>query len=414
MRPFWIFALLVLAFATFGCPGLPELPVGGEGEAGGEGETVPGEEMEEGEPEEGEGEAPEEGEGEEIAPPPPEPGDPQEMLEHYITVEMMDKNGAVRNEYANGRLYVLAKSTGQMMEYALLVGNKELFDKEFEIVKTYFLDNDYGLPYASIWADDYSPRETSAKTEDSMRILWALYKAEDKWGTGYGYKEAGREIADQLLVYAQYLTILSKGVEWDETGYTTSRIMSIDDLRWEVMQELADEDPLWRVAVVKTNQQFLTCQDGSNGLFWQEYDIAKSRPQYPEGKDTCLTSHMLRGGMYYSDYKTYVPATTLHNKMKIEWENKGKLSKAYRMEYLGTGTGEEDMETYALAGRNAIRLGDCGFAETMLERILLDQVGDQSSPIYGSVSQNREDNGVEDDIDTLLLMEELRECNSNR
>ncbi|MBD3398620.1 hypothetical protein GF412_05255 [Candidatus Micrarchaeota archaeon] len=346
---------------------------------------------------------------------PPEMHDtPEEMLEWFMLVQMMDENGGVRNEYANGRPYILAETMGQMMEYALRVDNQELFDVEWNFVKENMISEEYGLVRASIWADDYSPRENASNTDDDMRILWALYEAEEKWGPGHGYKAGGKAIADQMVEYNQYMNIMSKGISWDENSYEINHRMDIDDLRWEVMQALANEDAIWRVMVVKTNAQFLTCQDQTNGLFWQEYDIEKSRAVYPVGKDECRTSHMLRAGMYYSDYKTYVPATTLHNKMKQEWEGTGKISSGYKMENLGTGNGIEEMETYALAGRNAIRLGDCDFAIEMKERILLEQVGDTDSPIYGSVSRNRKENGVEDDMDTLLLLEELKTCKKNQ
>ncbi|MCP4647801.1 MAG: hypothetical protein GY852_08760, partial [bacterium] len=271
--------------------------------------------------------------------PPEKHETPEEMLEWFMLVHMTDENGGVRNEYANGRTYILAETMGQMMEYTLKVDNQELFDIEWAFIKEHMIDEEYGLPYGSIWADDYSPREDESNTDDDMRILWALYEAEEKWGPAYGYKAEGKAIADQMIIYNQYRDILSKGITWDESGYETNHRMDIDDLRWEVMQTLADEDPIWRVMVVKTNAQFLTCQDQSNGLFWQEYNLDTSRREYPEGEDECRTSHMLRAGMYYSDYKTYVPATILHNKMKIEWSTTGKLSSAYKMENLGTGNG---------------------------------------------------------------------------
>ena len=407
MRLIWMFALSVVLLGLFGCTDYFNFGEPSVEEVGGNGFESTGYNAEVEQPLEEE-EVVEE--PLEVAPPPPEPGDPQEMLQHFVLVQMTDENGGVRNVYLDGRQYILALSMGQMMEYALEIEDQELFEKTWNFVDEHMINEEYGLPYASVWADDYMPRENRSNTDDDMRILWALYKAEELWGPEYGYKAEGKKIADHLVAYDQYLDILGKGVSWDENGHTTSRIMDVDDLRWEVMQTLADEDPIWRVMVVKTNQQFLTCQDQGNGLFWQEWDIQKSRPQYAEGLDVSLTSHMLRGARYYSEYKTYVPATTLHNRMKMEWEATGKLSSGYHMEYLGTGNGVEEVETYALAGRNAIALGDCEFAEQMKERVLLDMVLDVESPIYGSVSQNRQENGIEDDMDALLLFHELKDC----
>lgn len=399
----------VLLFAMFGCP----MPWDGEGPGDGGGApafNVSGYSADTGLDNDTAGQEPQE---EEVIIPPPEPGDPVEMLEHYITVEMMDENGAVRNEFANGRFYVLAETTGQMMEYALLIGDRELFDMEVSLLREHFLDNGYGLSYASIWADDYSPRENRSSTRNNMQFVWALYKAEDKWGTGTGeYKRLGEEIAGNMVSYNTYLNVLSKGLEWDESEYSISSRMGVADLRWEIMQKLADENPIWRVLLEKTTPLFLECQH--EGLFWQEYDIVHSRPVYPEGNATCLTSHMLLAGMYFSEYKTYVPASALNTRMKNEWNSNGIISNAYYMEHLGTGTGNEDMETYALAARNAIELGDCDFALMMKERILIEQVDEIASPIYGSVSRNRQDNGIEDDIDTLIMLLELEDCVPNR
>ncbi len=397
----------VLLFGLFGCPGPLEDILGGEnGEGDGSVTPINGTgysaEVEEGKNETGNGE-------EEDAPitPPPEPGNPREMLEHFVLVQMMGAEGEVRNEFANGREYLLAETTGQMMEYALLVGNKELFDMEVALLEGHFLNGEYGISYASIWADDYTPRENRSNTDDNMRFADTLNKAYDKWGE-LKYKTLRNSIAEGMVKYNSYQNILSKGIVWNEEGYEVSKLMDIDDMRWVTMQALAAENPIWRVMLEKTTPLFLECQD--DGLLWQEYNITKSRPIYPEGKVVSSTAHMLRATMYFSDYKTFVPATSLNVRMKNEWGSNGKISSGYYMENLGTGNGLENMETYALAGRNAIRLGDCDFAIEMKERILMDQVGDIESEIYGSVSQNRKENGIEDDLDTLLMLIELEAC----
>jgi endo-1,4-beta-D-glucanase Y len=395
---------LVLLFGLFGCPGTT-----------GEGEFLPngtdsingsGYSVEEGNET---GAAPETGEEGEEGPitPPQEPGEPKEMLEAFILEKMMDENGVVRNEFANGRPYMLAETAGQMMEYALLIGDRELFDLQFTLLEEYFINGEYGVAHSSIWADDYVPRENISNTDDNMRFAWALWKAEEKWGSRR-YGEIRELIADSMVEYNAYLNILSKGVSWDGSGHKTSGRMDVDDLRWEVMQQLATENPIWRVMLEKTTPLFLECQ--SEGLFWQEYDIIDSRPLYPEGKDVSSTAHMLRAAMYFSDYNTYVPANALNVRMKNEWASKGRISSAYYMEHGGIGNNEETMETYALAARNAIRLGDCDFAIKMRQRILEEQVDDLESDIYGSVSRNRQENGIEDDLDTLLMLLELEGC----
>jgi hypothetical protein len=396
---------VLLLLGLFGCPGIVDDFLNG---GNGNGEELPpingsgyGAEIvpEQNETVEEEGESP--------LMPPPEPGDPREMLEHFILNKMMGDEGEVRNEFANGRAYVLAETTGQMMEYALYVEDKELFDKEVALLENHFINQDYGVAYASLWADDFSPRENMSNTDDDMRFADSLTKAHEKWG-GEGYLELRNLIAAGMVEYNSYQGILSKGVEWEGDGYEVSKIMDIDDMRWETMQVLAGENPIWRVMLEKTTPRFLECQD--DGLLWQEYDISKNRPSYPEGSSVSETSHMLRATMYFSDYKTFVPASALNVRMKNEWASEGKISSAYYMENLGTGTGNETMETYALAARNAIRLGDCGFAIEMKERILMDQVDDAESEIYGSVSRNREENGILDDLDTLLMLIELESC----
>ncbi|MEM4272005.1 MAG: hypothetical protein QXH30_00265 [Candidatus Bilamarchaeaceae archaeon] len=356
-------------------------------------------------------------------PPPVEPPEfvekhpttPRAILEYFLFTKMMDKNGAMRNEYSNGKYYVLAKTTGQLMEYALMTDNKELFDKEFALLKNHFLANKYGVAYEKIWLDDYSPIENKSETEDNMRFMWVLYKADDKW-PGNGYEEVGDAIASKIIVYCTYQEILSKGIVWDENGYTVQTRMDVDDLRWEAMHNLSKEDKsgVWLRMLEKTTPLFLECQggrDGPTGLFWQEVNLKTSRPEYPVGSDVCYTDHMLRAAMYFSDYKTTVPATALHTRLENDWKRYGKISEAYHMEGLGTGNGREIMEVYALMGRNEMRLipARCDLAPQMLDRILMEQITDESSVLFGSVSQNRKENGVEDDLDTLLFMIELEE-----
>ncbi len=346
------------------------------------------------------------------------PTTPRAMLEYFLFTKMMDKNGAMRNIYSNGRYYVLAKTTGQLMEYAVMTNNKELFDKEFALLKNDFLSNKYGVAYSEIWLDDYSPVENVSYTEDNMRFMWVLYKAEQKWGGGE-YETVGDTLSDKIVAYDSYQEILSKGIAWDEKGYTTDKRMDVGDLRWEAMynRSLEDKTGTWLRLLEKTTPLFLECQggrDGPNGLFWQEVNIDTSMPSYPIGSNVSLTDHMLRAAMYFSDYGTTVPATALHMRLENDWKTYGMVYDAYTMENLGTGDGKETMEVYALMGRNEMRLipARCDLAPKMRDRILLDQVTDDTSPIFGSVSQNRVENGVEDDLDTLLFLIEMEEhCN---
>lgn len=360
--------------------------------------------------------------GSNVPPPvePPEfveehPTTPRAMLEYFLFTRMSNEDGAMRNEYSNGRYYVLAKTTGQLMEYAVMTDNKVLFDQQFALLKNNFLANKYGVAYTKIWLDDYSPVENVSETEDNMRFMWVLYEADDKW-PGNGYEEVGDAMASKIIVYGSYQEILSKGLTWDEDGYTVQVRMDVDDLRWEAMHNLSREDKtgVWLRTLEKTTPLFLECQggrDGPNGLFWQEVNLKTSRPEYPVGSDVSLTDHMLRAAMYFSDYKTTVPATALHARLENDWTMYGKISSAYHMENLGTGNGQEIMEVYALMGRNEMRLipARCDLAPQMLDRILMEQVDDDTSTIFGSVSQNRKENGVEDDLDTLLFMIELEQ-----
>ncbi|MGL5244441.1 MAG: glycosyl hydrolase family 8, partial [Sarcina sp.] len=90
--------------------------------------------------------------------------------------------------------YVLSESEGLMMLYAVNSGNKDLFDKNYNIVKNKMkLDN--GL---ISWRVNENEKSEVSATIDELRIIKALIFAYDRWGD-FKYKLNAIRISNALL-----------------------------------------------------------------------------------------------------------------------------------------------------------------------------------------------------------------------
>lgn len=124
----------------------------------------------------------------------------EKELLSFIRRDFIDNRGFIISKIENGKPleYSLLESYGELMEYALLRGDKNLFDILLSIVDKYFYSKE-GYLYWRINRLNLRPDNSTALI-DSIRILYALLCVYDTF-KDKKYMEMGEKVADGILKF---------------------------------------------------------------------------------------------------------------------------------------------------------------------------------------------------------------------
>jgi hypothetical protein len=103
--------------------------------------------------------------------------------------------GEARNQDA------LSEEVGQVMELALLRGDRRMFERQFAPIRDKFQGKPGGFLAWKITLDPFKRADTSA-TLDDWRVIWACRPAAKRWGLGEVDKFA-RALAEELAAELQ-------------------------------------------------------------------------------------------------------------------------------------------------------------------------------------------------------------------
>lgn len=152
--------------------------------------------------------------------PPPAPGlsevkAARDAIWKFLEERMMDPaTGAIYVNAVNDRPIVagearnhevLSEAVGQMMELALLRGDRALFERQVKLINERFLDPASGFLAWKIRLDPPAQADTSA-TLDDWRVVWAGLLASKRWGMKDAAK-LGTDIAEKLTAGSEGMVI---------------------------------------------------------------------------------------------------------------------------------------------------------------------------------------------------------------
>jgi len=338
-----------------------------------------------------------------VVSPPPVTSDRQRLIGWYVMNKLMGANGAVMKSY--GDASYSSESVWMVMEYALETGNRTLFDREFEFLKTRQLDPTYSLAYAEL-DSSFSPKTMGgryyAETANDIRIVHMLYDAKDKWGNA-GYTNVAKRISDSLLLHAVFTDIFVKEVYWGADAASPSTRMSSAGPDWVVMQRLAAESHGWTSVLERTRSHVLGCQE--SGLFWPEYNAAGPACDYGQGMGAAKTTGIATAAMALADVNILETAVIMFGKLTNELNQDDRISESYFMQFNGVPSGDENAATYAAVGRLAVKLDRCDSAAKIKDKLLAYFVADTGSPLYGSIAMDGTANAY-DNLQALLFLHE--------
>jgi len=310
------------------------------------------------------------------------PAQPEEALcLNFIKASLSGKTGIFTNflyddkinETATGH-QILSESEGLIMLYAVLGGNKDLFDEHFNIVRGMVLDN--GVIAWRMGAKGEMLTKSSASIDD-LRIIRALIYADDRWGD-----RKYNCFANKLVRRAKkYELAKDRLVDfYDGESKIKANTITISYIDLYTMKILAQKDDAWENAFKKGLNIINNAFVSENVPFFRKSYNYKTKSYSSENKINMID---------YLNTLLHLSEVDLCPQAAVKWlKSQMKIGNALFNEYYISSampaSSLESPASYAIACRIAVNIEDEELYKLMKEKLLMFQVTDASSPIYGA------------------------------
>lgn len=300
---------------------------------------------------------------------------------NFIQTSMSGEKGIFTNflhndeisEMATGH-QILAESEGLIMLYAVCGGNKDLFDEHFNIVRSMVLNN--GVIAWRVGPKGEMLTKSSASIDD-LRIIRALIYADDRWGD-----RKYNCFANKLVRRVKKYELISDGIVdfYDGESKMKANTITISYIDLYTMKILAQKDDAWGNAFEKGLNII-------NNAF-----VSEDVPFFRKAYDYKTKSYSLENKINMIDYLN----TLLHlsevdlcpraavNWLKVQIKTQNALFNEYYIDSAMPASNLESPASYAIACRIARNIEDEELYELMKDKLLMFQVTDKLSPIYGA------------------------------
>jgi endo-1,4-beta-D-glucanase Y len=270
---------------------------------------------------------------------------------------------------------VLSESAGLFMMYAVLSGDKEVFDRQLKMTQSMLLDAN-GLFYWKVDANGKNPARVSAIVDD-IRIAHASILAFDLWKEPR-YRDFAKLVSDAMLSLelnkdGQLVDFLNWREQGEPIPAATIRLSYIDI---EAMNALLVLDPRWANVRKNTGKLLLKGQTHT-GLYYERFNYKTNK--FESERQNVINQ------FYCALFAMEIESgdSPFLGWLRKSFERDGKVYAEY-----DCLTGEptkffESSSVYALAARYALKLGDLELAKALMGKLLSFQNKNRWSPMYG-------------------------------
>lgn len=309
----------------------------------------------------------------------------EEQISDFISRNLMSADGGIYSYYKRGEQEnkeyfgrgheILSESTGLLMQYAVMKGDKNLFEKEFRFMKENQMEKERGVLYWKL-DENLKPLDDSGYYSnapiDDFRVIKSLFAAKEKWGDER-YADMALRLSEGQKREIDKDGFITSHFQWGKEGESHGNSVITCFVDFGAMKEMGRHDDFWKKVSVANLPIVLNAQTPC-GAFWQEYDLKTKtykNPPYINGSETIL---MAFSAGNLADFNRKREALRTLSFFEREYE-KGVISGAYEPESC-KGIGEEDIGTYASVAQLAIKLGDKEFARGIIDEKILPNKND--------------------------------------
>ncbi len=296
---------------------------------------------------------------------------------------------------------VLSESMGLLMECAVKLNDRALFDRSWRYVSEHMLKDGLAAWYV---AEDGSPVDANAMLDD-LRIAAALFDAEQVWG---GYAGEAQSLAQKLWQNNSYQEQLTSFYDFS-IGQSGSSISL-------AYADLSALDRLARIFPQLAQRREALASVVQNGyisdafpLYYSSYDYRNQR--YSE--DSLNTAEALMT-LYH------LAKAGLLKETSLDWLRNALLTGALAARYNLDGTPVpgytyESTAVYAIAALIGQTAGDREVYRIALKNMEKTRIADPESPYYGAFSHNEDGTDLAsfDQLMPLLVYSEFSNAKFN-
>ena len=302
-------------------------------------------------------------------------------LLRFVAEHLMDPSGGIytnlRDDLAlppdtAGNHQMLSESTGLMMEYALSVNRRDLFDSQAHFLTTRLMTDDGQIRW--VYEEEGPYRDVSVNAAiDDLKIIAALLKASERW-EDEGYGKLADRLSGVLLRQGTAGDLLPDYYDWRH-GELADEITS-SYLELGALGRLAERDSAWR-PIRDRALELLESARLQGGLFLKTYRISEGR--WLE-QDAFNMIDVLYAAGHLAAAGVGIPETL--DMIERKWREDGELHAVYDREWR-TVDASISPAVYALAGRLLTDAGRADTAAPILGGMHDLAVRDEDSPWYG-------------------------------
>lgn len=268
--------------------------------------------------------------------------------------------------------YALSESMGQIMEYAVAIGNEDLFDAAWQVTVKHFR-SPKGYFYWRVKEDGLVIDDATALV-DELRLINALASAAKKFKRS-DYTLHAEHLTKAIYKYSGYSNHLCDAYE--AKSKITVKNISLFYIDPHALQQMAQLDPTVASSVKNTLKILRDAPINECGFFPEMYDYRTRGYRYKQEVNMVEMLYTARNA-----YETDCDITPFLNFMKKELD-KGHIFNSYRRD--GTSIGNnESTAVYALACRMFLNAGNRESASQCYKKMLGFQIKEEGDRLNGA------------------------------
>lgn len=308
----------------------------------------------------------------------------EDMLLNFIEKRLVDKEGKIIRDLkvSENEMEALSESIGLLMEYSVLRDRKDIFDREFQFLKSKLLNKDGFIR----WGLGKSQANCNAAIDD-LRILKALLGAYGKWKVN-DYNDTAESIQKAIFENQVKDGNLSEIYDWVSQEANDRMPLCYIDL--DTITRLEAYNKAWEMVREKALEVLKNgLIDKQKPFFFKYYNYTDKQysldEEFAQNKGICMV-YTAYSALHMAEVNQ--DTDVFKNWLKAEMD-KGKIYAWYDPNTLKPSCDFESTAVYALAAMYSKEAGDEELYYKLVDRMLKFMVTDAKSPNYGGFGDEK-------------------------
>ncbi|WP_052343615.1 hypothetical protein [Bacillus massiliigorillae] len=294
------------------------------------------------------------------------------IVEKFIQRNLQNNVGLIRTNITSRKDVYLSETVGLWLEYLVAKNDLTQFQKQIEVLKNYFLTDDYLV----IWELQGSKKATANAFIDDLRIIDALFTAGKQWNASE-YTSLAQKMSKQLISYQTVNNLMVDFIDLKEK--TKGQDLTLSYIIPTGFEQMKHAGLLPENIYQETKNLLFNAPISELGFFPKKFSIVQEDYIFDQKVnliDQLYTGyHLAKWGGNVSELLTFIKTAYSHSKGKLYGQYDGITGKPI-VQY-------ESPAVYALAILMCYEVGEDDFANKLYKRMKKLQYKRTNSPYNG-------------------------------